>query len=120
MITAVVPNLENIPNDMHQPGIGIAGFQRYYKRIARRRGWADESPRDTMLLLTEEMGELARAIRKIQGLKRDGGYDDVGLLDELADVQIYLAHLANTLDADLGYAVSQKEHRNQQRFEASN
>ena len=73
-----------------------------------------------MLLLTEEMGELARAIRKIQGLKRDGGYDDVGLLDELADVQIYLAHLANTLDADLGYAVSQKEHRNQQRFEASN
>ena len=69
-----------------------------------------------MLLLTEEIGELARAIRKSEGLKRDAGYNDVGLLDELADVQLYLVHLANSLGVSLDEAVNQKETKNDERF----
>ena len=119
MITETVKNPAAIPSKVHKPGRGISGLQRYYERVSSRRGWANESPKDTMLLLTEEMGELARAIRKSEGLKRDAGYRDVGLLDELADVQLYLVHLANGLGVDLDEAVTQKERKNQERHEKS-
>jgi NTP pyrophosphatase (non-canonical NTP hydrolase)/Fe-S-cluster formation regulator IscX/YfhJ len=119
MVTEVVASPNDVKLNVHKPGRGVLGLQRYYKRIAERRGWSAESPKDTMLLLTEELGELARAIRKLEGLKRDGGYDNVGLMDELADVQLYLVHLANGLSVDLDEAVTQKEKKNQQRHEKS-
>lgn len=119
MVTDVVADLGDIPTDKHNAGKGVTALQRYYKRIASRRGWSDESAKDTMLLLTEEIGELARAIRKSEGLKRAGGYADVSLLDELADVQLYLVHLANGLGVELEEAVTQKEKKNQQRHQKS-
>lgn len=111
MITEIV-DIKNIPNDIHKPGKGVSALQIYYKRIADERGWSGESARDTMLLLTEEIGELARAIRQNSNLKRDGGYDEVSLMDELADVQLYLVHLANNLGISLAEAVAQKEIKN--------
>jgi NTP pyrophosphatase (non-canonical NTP hydrolase) len=83
--------------------------------MARRRGWDDESARDTMLLLTEEIGELARAVRKHEGLKRDHAYD-TDIAEELADVQLYLLHLASIQKIDLGDAVTAKETHNEKRF----
>lgn len=97
------------------PGSGIAGLQRYYARVARRRGWDNESARDTMLLLTEEIGELARAVRRHTGLSRDASYEDLDTAAELADVQLYLVHLANALGIDLGTAVTDKERLNAKR-----
>lgn len=117
MVTEVVNSAAVVRTQVHKPGKGISGLQRYYQRISNRRGWANESPKDTMLLLTEEMGELARAIRKSEGLKRDAGYEDVGLQDELADVQLYLVHLANSLGIELDEAVTQKERKNHERHE---
>lgn len=114
MITAIT-NIEDIPEVVHKPGKGVEGLQAYYKRFAEERGWAEESARDTMLLLTEEIGELARAIRKTAGLKRDTGYDGISLLDELADVQLYLVHLANVLDVNLSDAITQKVDKNHNR-----
>ncbi len=98
------------------PGTGLSGLQAYYGRVAGRRGWAAESPRDTLLLLTEEFGELARAIRKSSGMRRDGEYPLTDVGDELADVTLYLVHLANTLGVDLAEAVTRKESINQARF----
>jgi NTP pyrophosphatase (non-canonical NTP hydrolase) len=98
-----------------RPGYGIQSLQAYYERIAARRGWAEESPRDTMLLLTEEIGELARAVRKTAGLERAGGYAGVEIESEVADVQLYLVHLANALGAS---AVEAKERVNTERFKA--
>ncbi|HCZ28561.1 TPA: hypothetical protein DHU97_02350 [Candidatus Saccharibacteria bacterium] len=72
-----------------------------------------------MLLLTEEIGELARAIRKTTNLKRDEGYGDISLMDELADVQLYLVHLANGLNVSLAESVSQKERKNDVRHKTS-
>jgi len=100
------------------PGRGLSGLQRYYHRVSKRRGWANESAQDTLLLLTEELGELARAVRKSSQLRRDGAYPDVDVSQEIADVQLYLMHLANTLDVDIAAAVTAKEAINQQRFEA--
>lgn len=114
MITSIA-NIEDIPEVVHKPGKGVGGLQAYYKRFAEERGWAEESARDTMLLLTEEIGELARAIRKTAGLKRDAGYDGISLLDELADVQLYLVHLANVLDVSLSDAITQKMNKNHNR-----
>jgi NTP pyrophosphatase (non-canonical NTP hydrolase) len=98
------------------PGKGVDALQLYYKRVAKRRGWDDETPKDTLILIIEEIGELARAIRKIEGIKRDGNYNDDSLSEELADVQLYLVHLANVLNINLGDAVSEKEMKNQARF----
>ncbi len=117
MITEVVKSSSDVQTQVHKPGKGISGLQRYYHRVSNRRGWDSESPKDTMLLLTEEFGELARAIRKSEGLKRDAGYDNVGLEDELADVQLYLVHLANGLNIDLDEAVTQKERKNHDRHQ---
>lgn len=116
MLTSILKSPLDVIAKVHRPGRGVTGLQYYYEKVSNRRGWNKETPRDTMLLLTEEIGELARAIRKSQGLKRDDGYDDVGLLDELADVQLYLVHLANSLGVRLDEAVNQKEAKNEERF----
>lgn len=88
-------------------GRGLKMLQKQYSKIAKSNGWDKESARDTMLLLTEEVGELARAVRKHEGLKRDGEFD-VRLSEEIADVEIYLAHLSNIVGVDLGDAVTDK------------
>lgn len=98
-----------------RPGQGLAALQDYYRRIARRRGWANETARDTLLLLTEELGELARAVRKSSGIGRDGLYPDTDVAAELADVQLYLVHLANNLGVNLAEAVTRKEVVNAER-----
>lgn len=98
------------------PADGLVGLQMYYHRVAKARGYDLESPQDCMLLLTEEVGELARAVRKRVGLAREGGYErHGGMADELADVQLYILHLANVMDVDLAEAVIAKERTNVQR-----
>lgn len=98
-------------------GVGLKAIQKYYARTAKRRGWDEETAKDTLLLLTEELGELARAVRKHLGMNRDHTYD-VEMSDELADVQLYLVHLANQTGIDLGDAVTKKEAKNELRFKA--
>ena len=101
------------------PGHGLAGLQRYYERVSARRGWDGESAQDTLLLITEELGELARAVRKRAGMRRDGSYPAGNVDEELADVQLYLVHLANTLGVDIAAAVTAKEAVNARRFAGS-
>jgi NTP pyrophosphatase (non-canonical NTP hydrolase) len=102
------------------PGRGIDRLQRYYRLAASRRGWDKESPRDALLLLTEELGELARAVRKLEGLDRNHDLDEIGNVgEELADLQLYIVHLANTLGLELANAVTTKEQVNARRSELS-
>jgi NTP pyrophosphatase (non-canonical NTP hydrolase) len=98
------------------PTRGLTALQDYYGRVAGVWGWDDETPQDCMLLLTEEMGELARAVRKTAGISRDGPYLDEDPRLELADVQLYILHLANALNIDLASAVQNKERINRDRF----
>jgi len=105
------------PAAASSPGQGLLGLQSYYGRVARRRGWSDETPQDCLVLLTEELGELARAIRKSADIARALPYkldDDPRL--ELADLQLYLVHLANVMRIDLATAVTDKERMNSARF----
>lgn len=98
-----------------RPGNALDRLQRYYNAASIRRGWDHESPRDTLLLMTEELGELARAVRKSEGLSRHHGAETVDVAGELADVQLYLLHLANALGLDLSVAVTDKERINAKR-----
>ena len=66
------------------------------------RGYSKEDAKDTLVLMLEEMGELARSIRKRAGLIRYGSYLDTDEGLELADVFLYVIHLANVLKIDLG------------------
>ena len=100
------------------PGEGLRGLQVYYDRVAHARGWASESAVESMVLLTEEVGELARAVREHVGLARHRGLKS-DPSEELADVQLYVAHLANVLKIDLAEAVSRKEAINARRFSLS-
>jgi NTP pyrophosphatase (non-canonical NTP hydrolase) len=98
------------------PTTALASLQRYYRRTAIERGYASEDARDCILLLTEEVGELARAVRKHIGLSRAGEYPQTEIGEELADVQLYLLHLANILQIDLPAAVASKERSNHGKF----
>lgn len=115
MLTKLIPenvqDIESLDLATIDLGRGLKYLQNYYHRTAARRGWGEETARDTMLLLTEEIGELARAIRKHEGLSRDGEYD-VQLAEELADVQLYLVHLANNVQVDIADAVTAKDIKN--------
>ena len=74
--------------------------------LCRTKGW-DKAPVQTVwLLLTEEIGELASAIRQHQrsfkktGLKKDKGTD---IVTEMGDVFSYLFQLSYMLGVDLDH-----------------
>jgi NTP pyrophosphatase (non-canonical NTP hydrolase) len=94
----------------------LRAFQEYYRRAATRRGYAKERPKDCLLLMIEEIGELARALRKREKLVRHGSYPDSNEAHELADVFLYVVHMANVLGLDLAEVVQQKEYINIEKF----
>jgi NTP pyrophosphatase (non-canonical NTP hydrolase) len=99
------------------PQSSTEALQRYIKWMVMDRGFENETPRDLMLLLTEEIGELAKAIRKHQGLKMDQSQQErhTTVRKELADVYIYLLDIANSFDVSLCSALIEKERENENR-----
>jgi NTP pyrophosphatase (non-canonical NTP hydrolase)/nucleoside 2-deoxyribosyltransferase len=88
-------------------------LQEYYVEQSRKRGFDRETPEQVFVLLVEEIGELAKAIRAMIGLSvqsDDSTRKSVKL--ELADCFIYLLHMANQLDINLYDAFREKERLN--------
>jgi NTP pyrophosphatase (non-canonical NTP hydrolase) len=98
------------------PAPNLVAFQKYYKRVASQRGYEQENARDCLLLMVEEVGELARAIRRRESLVRHGSTDQTNEAHELADVFLYVIHMANILGMDLSSAVRGKERINIEKF----
>jgi NTP pyrophosphatase (non-canonical NTP hydrolase) len=98
------------------PTPNLLAFQRYYKRVAAERGYERESAQNCLLLMVEEIGELAHAIRNREKLARHGGHKGVNEARELADVMIYVVHMANLLGLDIAAAVRDKEMLNIEKF----
>lgn len=89
--------------------------QKYIKEVIKLRGFYDQNIEKTMLLLTEEIGELAKAIRKESTTmsidkNKIQNYDTVE--SEVADVFIVLNTICNKLNIDLFSAVKEKEKQN--------
>lgn len=88
-------------------------LQRYIDEVCKERGWTKDSYAEKFLLFTEEVGELAKAIRKTQGLYQEQArHKRVELEEEFADVLSYLLDLANYFQVDLETAFREKEQVN--------
>ncbi len=107
-----------ITTDHLHPRCSLAELQEYLHHIIQKRGFDKETPRDVMLLMVEEVGELAKALRKYTGLKVDAKKLEryTSVEEEIADVFIYLVDLANLLNASLFDVFLAKEKKNEKRF----
>jgi len=95
----------------------LRDLQNYVENMVNKRGFSEESLADVMLLLVEEIGELAKAVRHKTGLKvsRQNLDRSLSIKAELADCLIYLLDIANLAGIDLENAFRDKEALNSKR-----
>ncbi len=96
----------------------IDEIQEYIKQVIELRGFANQKVQDKMLLLLEETGELAKAIRKTLpetpiDYDKIENYTDIE--EEIADVFIVLVSICNRLNINLYEALRNKEEKNAKR-----
>ena len=90
-------------------------IQNYIKEVIKIRGFDEQEIEKTMLLLLEEVGELAKSIRKNAidmniDKNKLNHYDSIE--SEVADVFIVLNSVCNKLNIDLYKALKDKEEEN--------
>lgn len=90
-------------------------LQDYIWQMNKDRGFSHEPAEKKLIMLMEESGELAKAIRKTIGMGFSETTKVTDIKEELADVQIILLGLASTLNIDMLEAVREKEAKNAQR-----
>jgi NTP pyrophosphatase (non-canonical NTP hydrolase) len=94
----------------------LRDLQKYIDDVCQERGWVKDTYSEKFLLFTEEVGELAKAIRQVKGLYGEKAKQNkVALEEEFADVLSYLLDLANCFQVDLEKAFREKEQVNQAR-----
>ena len=91
----------------------IADIQKYIKDMKKARKFDGVTIEREMMLFIEEIGELAKAIRK----NTNGSLDinkkyDENVEEELADCFIYLFSIANMNHVDMFKAFKEKEKKN--------
>ena len=96
----------------------LGEVQDYIKKVVELRGFVNQPIQETMLLLLEETGELAKAIRKAEtkmsvDVDRLQNYDTIE--SEVADVFFVLTAICNQLDINLLDALKEKELKNCER-----
>jgi NTP pyrophosphatase (non-canonical NTP hydrolase) len=97
----------------------LTNIQSYLKEVLEIRKLNNQKPEQKMLILTEEVGELAKAIRKSRtdmpvDLERLDHYN--AIREEIADVLIVLLSLCNELEIDCYSALMDKERQNIERI----
>jgi NTP pyrophosphatase (non-canonical NTP hydrolase) len=94
----------------------LPDLQRYVADVCEERGWTKDTPSEKFVLFIEEVGELAKAMRKAARLYEEQAKQrDMPLEEEFADVLSYLLDLANCFHVDLETAFREKEAVNQKR-----
>lgn len=96
----------------------LTDIQIYIREVIKSRGFIKQTIQENMLLLIEETGELAKAIRKnTKGMSVDEErlykYDTIE--SEVADIFIVLLSLCNNLDLNLFNVFMEKEKINIER-----
>jgi NTP pyrophosphatase (non-canonical NTP hydrolase) len=103
-----MPHLKNDPT--------LKELQQYIALLCEERGWTKDSPSEKFVLFIEEVGELAKAMRKATGLYVEQAKPNaLSLEEEFADVLSYLLDLANCYQIDLEQAFRAKDQVNQSR-----
>ena len=92
-------------------------LQKYIKKTCEENGWDRASLIEKYLLLSEEIGELAKAIREKEELyseiKKEKALKSIG--EELADILSYILDIANQCGIDLEKSFWEKEKINKKR-----
>jgi len=93
----------------------LTDIQEYIEKAVDMRGFTNQPIQDTMLLLLEEVGELAKAIRKTEtslsvDVDKPQSYSTVE--NEAADVFFVLAAVCNKFNINLFKALVEKEKAN--------
>ena len=97
----------------------INEIQSYIKEVMEVRGFNKEKSSDKILLLVEEVGELAKAIRKNEnnlGIDKTKEYNYSSIESEIADVFIVLLSICDILNIDLFKVFLDKEEENIKRI----
>lgn len=100
---------------MDKSNDSLKKLQAYIWHWNKEQGFNITDPSKKLVMLMEEVGELAKATRKVAGLKFTDTTTQTNIRDELADVQIVLLGLAGILDVDLFDAVVEKVDKNSKR-----
>lgn len=100
------------------PAMTIAAAQEHMERMCAHYGWDKSSHEQSFLLFVEEVGELAKAIRKVTGLleEQNNPHKPIisaearqqNLAEEFGDVLSYLFELASRFHVDLEEAYRAK------------
>lgn len=93
----------------------LTKLQSYVWQINIERDFNTEDASKKLVMLMEEVGELAKAVRQHVGLKFTSTTKQTDVAEELADVQIVLLGLASLLKIDMFQSVLEKEEKNRQR-----
>ena len=93
----------------------LADYQKLMRKLVVERGFDSETVPQVFTLLVEEVGELAKALRKHNGQKVGAHSKEHSVEEEAADVFWLLIDLCNRLDIDLAAAFEAKEKKNQAR-----
>ncbi len=102
--------MTNIPQDD-----SLTKLQNYIWQMNFERGFNTDDASKNLVMLMEEVGELAKAVRKQVGMKFTDTTKQQELREELADVQIVLLGLASMLNENMFSAVVDKEKKNRKR-----
>ncbi|MDH2427213.1 MazG nucleotide pyrophosphohydrolase domain-containing protein [Sphaerisporangium sp. TRM90804] len=98
------------------PGpLALDEIQRYVAEMEEERGFSGSPMLEQALRLAEETGEVCKAVRKATGMPIDPASVTGSIGEELADVLIYLAAIANRAGVDLADALRAKEQINETR-----
>ncbi len=97
----------------HSPSLET--LQRYVAEMEKERGFSDSTIIEQCLKLSEETGEVCKAVRKHSSLPIDPTSSTGSVGAELADVLIYVAAIANRAGVDLSEALREKEQVNETR-----
>ncbi len=93
----------------------LVEYQAFVSELVVERGFDKETPAEVFTLLVEEVGELAKAMRKANGQKVDASSMQHDIAEEAADVFWLLTDLCNRLGVDLEQAFRDKERKNRTR-----
>lgn len=108
-------NKQQVLWDNLQETNSLREVQKYIESMNEVRGFNDETIQERMLLLTEEIGELAKAIRKTSknmytDINKEYNYDTIE--SEVADCFYVLLSVASYLNIDVFQALKDKEKEN--------
>lgn len=88
--------------------VTVSFLQEYVENAEIRKGHIDDSIKTKLMILVEEFGELAKALRIFKNMRVHADTARPNLSDEFGDVLYLVIALANRCNVDLAQALMKK------------